>query len=406
MISSIPAFAQKIITWFNKHGRKDLPWQHRPSPYRVWVSEIMLQQTQVTTVIPYFEKFMAKFPDCRALAQASLDEVLHLWTGLGYYARARNLHKAANIILQDFQGEFPSRFEDVVNLPGIGRSTAGAILAFSKHQSFPILDGNVKRVLSRVFAVAGFSGNKQVEDQLWKISEEVTPQKNIHLYTQAIMDLGATLCTRARPNCAECPLQKECLAFSQGRVLEFPNPKPKTQKPNRKARLLIMMRSRKAKQKIQHEVLLEKRPAKGIWGGLWSFPELPPNAKTEKLSVFCKKEFGLKFMGFQALPKFKHTFTHFNLEIEPILIEISTGPLGKTQKLLKRKEKQDSLLEWQALQEACPKGLPSPIKRLLKNLSAHEYPNTSLIATPYTTKNKKAQRRISTVSKKRRLIKK
>ena len=251
-----------LLSWHTKHGRHDLPWQNTTDAYRIWLSEIMLQQTQVTTVIPYYERFIASYPSITDLAKAELDQVLHLWTGLGYYARARNLHKTAQIISADHNGVFPTDFEQVLALPGIGRSTAGAILAFSQGQHFAILDGNVKRVLARFYAVEGWYGKKQVETQLWELSELNTPKKNIQHYTQAILDFGATLCRRSKPLCIECPFQTDCQAFINDRVKELPHSKPKTTKPIKQTTMLLI-------QNDKGEVLLQRRPPAGIWGGLW-----------------------------------------------------------------------------------------------------------------------------------------
>ena len=225
------AFSKKLLTWWDKSGRKDLPWQKNINPYRVWVSEIMLQQTQVTTVIPYFEKFMTKFPNVQSLAMANVDQVLHLWTGLGYYARARNLHKTAIIICEQYSARFPCDIDTMQSLPGIGRSTAAAILSIANGAHHAILDGNVKRVLTRLHTVDGWPGENKVMQQLWQLAEQYTPKKRVADYTQAIMDLGATLCTRSKPTCEQCPAQNQCLSFLQSRQTEFPNKKPKKQSP-------------------------------------------------------------------------------------------------------------------------------------------------------------------------------
>ncbi|MGB1271575.1 MAG: A/G-specific adenine glycosylase, partial [Endozoicomonas sp.] len=226
-------FSQKLLEWFDQHGRKDLPWQQDKTPYRIWVSEIMLQQTQVTTVIPYFKKFMGRFPDVHALAAASEDEVLHFWSGLGYYSRARNLHKAARTVTKEFSGEFPRSVELLMKLPGIGRSTAGAIAAISMGVRAPIMDGNVKRVLTRYCGVKGWPGKSAVAEKLWDIAEQLTPDRRVDDYTQAMMDMGATLCTRSKPNCHQCPLKTHCKAHRAGEETRYPEPKPKKDKPQR-----------------------------------------------------------------------------------------------------------------------------------------------------------------------------
>jgi A/G-specific adenine glycosylase len=256
--------APALLRWWRAHGRHDLPWQRRRTPYRVWISEIMLQQTQVTTVIPYYRGFMARFPNLRALADAPLDEVLHLWSGLGYYARARNLHRAAQLIRDEYGGRFPRRFEQIAALPGIGRSTAGAILALARGERHAILDGNVRRVLARYHAIKGWSGEKRTEARLWALTEQHTPRNNVAAYTQAIMDLGATLCTRTRPRCNECPLASGCRAHALGRETAFPARRPKKARPVRRTRMLLVT--------CVNRVLLERRPPAGVWGGLWSLP--------------------------------------------------------------------------------------------------------------------------------------
>ncbi|MGB8326770.1 MAG: A/G-specific adenine glycosylase, partial [Steroidobacteraceae bacterium] len=266
--------AGALIVWHETGGRHELPWQRGRSLYRVWISEIMLQQTQVATVIPYYERFIARFPTVRALADASIDDVLHLWSGLGYYARARNLHQAAQRIRDEFAGEFPGDFASVASLPGIGRSTAGAILALALNQRFAILDGNVKRVLARYFGVAGNATERAVEKRLWVLSERCTPVERVDDYTQAIMDLGATLCTRSRPLCALCPLATDCVARRQGRQTEFPAPRRSAPHGMRRAKRVVMLLARARDQ----SVLLEKRPPRGIWGGLWCLPEFASEA--------------------------------------------------------------------------------------------------------------------------------
>jgi A/G-specific adenine glycosylase len=307
------AFADRLLAWWDQHGRKDLPWQHDRTAYRVWISEIMLQQTQVTTVIPYYQKFMDRFPDVATLAAASIDDVLHHWTGLGYYARARNLHKTAGIVCTEHDGEFPSGIDALEALPGIGRSTAGAIAALAQNQRAPILDGNVKRVLTRHHAVAGYPGERAVADQLWQHAEDHTPQDRFADYTQAIMDLGATLCRRGQPDCGHCPMNQSCVAHQTDRVSQFPGKKPKKDKPVRSARMFV----------LQHggAVLLEQRPSQGIWGGLWTPPERP--ADTELADLV--KELGFlkeSLLEEHVAPVFRHTFTHFHLDIEPVYATI------------------------------------------------------------------------------------
>jgi A/G-specific adenine glycosylase len=301
------SFAQRIVSWYDAHGRKSLPWQQHKTPYSVWVSEIMLQQTQVATVIPYYQKFMGRFPDLLSLADAAEDEVLHHWTGLGYYARARNLHKAAKRVRDEFDGKFPTEFEQVLALPGIGRSTAGAVLSLSLGQHHPILDGNVKRVLARHGAISGWPGQKSVEEALWQLTATLTPKDEVQKYNQAMMDLGASICTRSRPNCAACPVALDCRAQLTGRQGEYPGKKPKQTIPAKAAWLLVLQDDDK--------VLLEKRPPAGIWGGLWCFPEY--TGKDELLNQL--RQLGLDEQELQELPGFRHTFSHFHLDVQPIL---------------------------------------------------------------------------------------
>ncbi len=310
-------FAQAVLAWFDRHGRKDLPWQQAPTPYRVWVSEVMLQQTQVATVIPYFQRFMQAFPDIPALAAAPLDEVLQCWSGLGYYARARNLHRAACQIVERHGGAFPSQFEQVTVLPGIGRSTAGAILSLSLGQRHAILDGNVKRVLARCFAVQGWSGRSEVSRQLWALAEEQTPSERVADYNQAMMDLGATVCARARPACGRCPLVQVCVAHTEGRQAAFPAAKPRKQLPVRAACMLLLRNAR-------GELLLEQRPHAGIWGGLWSLPECPPEREPVH---WCREQLGLGGHQLAVWPIRRHTFTHFHLDITPVEILIEYAGL-------------------------------------------------------------------------------
>jgi len=324
--AAISAFAPELLRWFDVAGRKDLPWQRDTTSYRVWVSEIMLQQTQVVTVIPYYERFMRGFPDVRSLAQAPIDEVLHLWTGLGYYARARNLHRAAQVIVAEHGGVFPTTLEQVQALPGIGRSTAGAILALSQAQRHPILDGNVKRVLARHFAIEGFPGEQKVERELWRLAEACTPRERVANYTQAIMDLGATVCVRSRPSCPTCPLAGHCAARTRGLQTVLPTPKPKKSRPLRNAFVVMAVNEGGA-------VLLERRPPAGIWGGLWTFPQfdsqtqardwvaeqLPSGSGAHAVLPVC-----------EALADYHHAFTHFDLTLHPLLVRVAPrkGGLG------------------------------------------------------------------------------
>lgn len=306
--------ADALLAWFDRHGRHDLPWQVERSPYRCWVAEIMLQQTRVATVIPYFERFVARFPAVGALAAAPLDEVLHLWSGLGYYARARNLRRAALRVMAEHGGELPRDFEALHALPGIGRSTAGAILAQAFGQRHPILDGNVRRVLARYHALAGWPGAAPVERELWRLADAHTPAGRVADYTQAIMDLGATVCSRSRPACDACPLAAGCEARRLGRQAEFPAPRPHRPRPRRRARMLLLTDRAGC-------VLLERRPPQGIWGGLWCLPELGGESPRE----WSARVLGAPVEAATSLPGVSHGFTHFELEIEPWFARLASA---------------------------------------------------------------------------------
>jgi A/G-specific adenine glycosylase len=349
-------FSDQLLAWFDVHGRHHLPWQQNPTPYRVWVSEVMLQQTQVATVIPYYQRFMERFPDVRALAEAPLDEVLHLWTGLGYYARARNLRTCAQVLVARHGGEFPSDIEAVTELPGIGRSTAGAILALSRGQRQPILDGNVKRVLARVFGIAGDPGSSAVVARMWTQAEACTPALRVGAYTQAIMDLGATLCTRTRPACTVCPMSDRCVAALEGRQEELPSPKVKRARGSREATLLIAETGRDG----AIAVLVERRPEAGLWGGLWS----PPQFESEFAALdWCRREIGEPHVEPQLLTPIHHAFTHFDLLLRPL--RVRCRPNGAV-----REEGADRL--WYALAAPPKVGLPQPIRQLFERLRVAE----------------------------------
>lgn len=339
-------FSQSVLTWYHRYGRKNLPWQQEKTPYHVWLSEVMLQQTQVATVIPYFNRFIERFPAVTDLAAAPLDEVLHLWTGLGYYARARNLHKAAQTIASEFGGQFPITFEDVVALPGVGRSTAGAILSLSQNQHFPILDGNVKRVLARCYAVSGWPGKKEVENRLWAIAEDVTPADSVQYFNQAMMDLGAMVCTRSKPKCDLCPLQSGCIAYAEHNPAAYPGKKPKQSIPEKTAYFLI----------IQHdnEIWLEKRPAKGIWGGLYSFPQF---ATKDAMHDWLAQR-RISHSPLQQLIAFRHTFSHFHLDIVPVAANVTDRTAVHD----------DSDGIWYNSQNPPAIGLAAPVETLLKQI--------------------------------------
>jgi A/G-specific adenine glycosylase len=343
--------AARLLTWHAQEGRHDLPWQQNITPYRVWVSEIMLQQTQVATVIPYFERFMARFPEVRSLADAQPDEVLHLWTGLGYYARARNLHRAAQIIRDEHGGEFPRGLECVMALPGIGRSTAGAILSISTGARHTILDGNVKRVLARYHGVDGPIDANPTIETLWRYAEQHTPVENVAVYTQAVMDLGATLCTRAKPRCDACPIARGCRARIEGRQSELPAGKKR--RAARKLKRAVMLVARR-----ESLVLLVQRPSSGIWGGLWCLPEF---ADRESAAAFAARELDRARLMKSPLPEIEHSFTHFDLVITPVVARC--GGESKMREM-------NSI--WYDLADPARVGLPAPIKALLGNLEKQE----------------------------------
>ncbi len=343
-------FSRRILAWFDRHGRKDLPWQQQATPYRVWVSEIMLQQTQVDTVIPYFQRFMARFPDISSLAAASLDEVLHHWAGLGYYARGRNLHRSARLIMERHGGRFPEHLEQVMELPGVGRSTAGAILSLACGQRHAILDGNVKRVLARHAVIDGWPGRAAVLARLWERAEALLPRERVADYNQAMMDLGAMICRRRQPDCDRCPLAGDCQARAQGRQHDYPAPKPRRTLPQRKSRLLVLRRADGA-------VLLQRRPPTGIWGGLWSLPEL---AEGQNAHDWTRQWLGLDAITIKALTPIAHSFSHFHLTIHPVLAELGNTPATCVM------EAGDTV--WYKAGQNTNHGLAAPIQRLLAGL--------------------------------------
>jgi A/G-specific adenine glycosylase len=339
------SFSDQVLAWFKVHGRKHLPWQTDRTPYRVWVSEIMLQQTQVATVIPYYQRFMTRFPDVQSLARASQDDVLQLWTGLGYYARGRNLHKCAQIVAAEHFGEFPDNVDGLEQLPGIGRSTAGAIISLALNQRAAILDGNVKRVLARFHAIEGWPAKVTVSKELWAAAEAHTPEQDFADYTQAMMDLGATVCTRSKPKCSDCPLQNDCTGLKQGAPENYPGKKPKKTLAVKTTQFLIL-------QNNLGNILLEQRPSVGIWGGLWSFPELD---NAEDAVNYCNEHFGT-ITDYESKPSFRHTFSHFHLDITPVYISIE-----QTTRRIAENDRQQWLKchQWKTL------GLPAPVKKLL-----------------------------------------
>lgn len=343
-------FSHRVLTWFDRHGRKDLPWQRDPSPYRVWLSEVMLQQTQVGTVIPYFERFTEHLPDLASLAAASLDEVLHLWSGLGYYSRARNLHRAAVLIQQRHGGRFPSDIQVAQTLPGIGRSTAGAILSLSLGQCHPILDGNVKRVLARAFAIEGWPGERGVQGRLWELTAALTPRTRSGDYNQAMMDLGALVCTRSRPRCGLCPLAGRCQARALDTPERYPTPRPRRALPLRYSRMAVLRDQ-------GGRVLLVRRPPAGIWGGLWAPPEIPPGQEPVH---WCRDALGLPAVLVEMGQPRRHRFTHFELELVPVGMQMVAALPGSD----------EADRYWLAPDQPVQIGLPAPIARLLGAMDA------------------------------------
>jgi A/G-specific adenine glycosylase len=340
-------FAERVIAWQRQHGRHDLPWQGTRDPYPVWLSEIMLQQTQVAAVIPYFQRFLTRFPDVASLASADQDDVLALWSGLGYYARARNLHRAARVVVEQHGGEFPEHFETIAALPGIGRSTAAAIAVFVSSARQPILDGNVKRVLARCFGISGFPGGTKIEKRLWELAAGLLPERDVEAYTQGLMDLGAGICTRRRPRCEACPLGDECAARRENRIAELPSPRPRKPVPEKSTVMLILQRN--------SEVLLEKRPEPGIWGGLWSFPEV---SDAQEAATLSRGRFGAAVKADGALPVIRHGFTHFALNITPVLLRVT--------RIEPRAQSPGHV--WLTVEDAIGAAVPAPVRTILRQL--------------------------------------
>ncbi len=346
-------FAARLLRWFDRHGRRDLPWQRtdtsgRRDPYAVWLSEVMLQQTQVRTVVDYFERFVAALPTVRALATASEDQVFALWSGLGYYRRARFAHQAAQICVRDHGGDLPADFAALVLLPGIGRSTAGAILAQAYGQRWPILDGNVKRVLARHHGVAGYPGEVAVEKELWRHADLHTPQARVADYTQAIMDLGATICVRERPRCVQCPLAATCVAYCEGLTAALPTRRPARSIPTRATCMLVL-------RDAQGRVLLERRGPNGVWSGLWSLPEADSaDAARSRARQYAQ------VTGDELLAGFTHAFTHYRLQVTPLLFRCNVASTGVA-------DHPD--LRWCAADALEQLGLPTPVRRLLSRIN-------------------------------------
>jgi A/G-specific adenine glycosylase len=342
-------FQEQVLTWFDAHGRKDLPWQQDINPYRVWVSEIMLQQTQVKTVIPYYLRFMEQLPTVQALAAASEDEVLHLWTGLGYYARARNLRRCAATLCGQYNGQFPESVEALTELPGIGRSTAGAICSIAFGKPAAILDGNVKRVLARYAAIEGWPGKTAVLNSLWELAATLNPSQRTGDYSQAMMDLGATICQRSRPACELCPLQRSCQAHKLGQEQTFPGRKPAKKLPTRATTMLIIANS-------HGEIFMSRRPSEGLWGGLWGFPEVEDHAAATN---FCLDQFGQQPTRAEPWQILRHSFSHYHLEIQPLHLQLAHAPAAIMEG--------DAHL-WYNLSRPDAVGMAAPVSKLLKLL--------------------------------------
>lgn len=341
-------FSSRLLTWYAREGRHDLPWKEPTSFYRTWVSEIMLQQTQVTTVVPYFLRFMDAFPTVEALAATPLNQVLHYWAGLGYYARAKNLHKTALIISTELKGTFPKTVEKWAELPGVGLSTAGAIVSQSINIRAPILDGNVKRVLARFCGVKGVTSQKAVEKKLWDLADHFTPLDHAADYTQAIMDLGATCCTRHKPRCQECPLHPKCYASINDLQQSLPEKKPKKTLPTKTVHVMVL-------QSHCGHLLLQERPLKGIWSGLWSFPEFDDS---KAVVAFARDSLAIKRTSFKTLPLIKHTFSHYHLHLIPQHLML-TKPINL------KKHKTFAWINEKTIKE---RGLPAPIQTLIREL--------------------------------------
>ena len=348
-------FSDRLVAWFDHSGRKDLPWQ-KPDAYGIWVSEIMLQQTQVQTVIPYYERFMQSFPDVVSLADAPDDAVLQHWSGLGYYARARNLHKAAKIVRDEHGGVFPDSIDEVVALPGVGRSTAAAILSLAFDQRHAILDGNVKRVLARHRAIAGWPGTSSVARQLWAAAESYTPQRRAAAYTQAIMDLGATVCTRSKPSCSACPVSGDCRALRHDTIADFPGRKPKKCRPLRQTTMVLAV--------TQGAVYLERRPPVGIWGGLWSLPELADG----DVSDWCSETLNSRDNPMESWDTLRHSFSHYDLDILPVVVRVDATS---------RKVADGEDAAWHRLEDSPPGGIAAPVQKLINTLKMSDHVQNS-----------------------------
>lgn len=355
------AFARAVLAWFDEHGRTQLPWQQDPTPYRVWVSEIMLQQTQVATVIPYYERFMQRFASVADLAAADVDEVLEHWSGLGYYARGRNLHKSAGVCVEQHDGDLPQDIDALIALPGIGRSTAGAILSLALDERHPILDGNVKRVLARHAAIEGWPGKTAVQENLWAVSERVTPANRVGNFNQAMMDLGATLCTRTRPDCERCPVAASCAGLASGDPVQYPGKKPKRDTPERRASMVCLVRD--------DAILLERRPPSGLWGGLYCLPIVAVDGAEGRDTLASAPDSVISALAAQVdaakaspVARFSHTFSHFRLSVEVFVVTESAAPSDIPGAVM-----EGGRYVWYKVGDV-PGGMAAPVMRLLQTL--------------------------------------
>lgn len=358
----VASFARRLIDWQRRHGRHDLPWQGTRDPYRIWVAEVMLQQTQVATALRYYSRFLESFPDVAALARAPLDAVLARWSGLGYYRRAHHLHAAARVVMAEHGGRFPADSATLAALPGIGRSTAAAVAAFASGERAAILDGNVKRVLARHRGIDGWPGERDVETRMWALAESLLPRAGaspIAVYTQALMDLGATLCTRLRPRCGECPVAADCVARIEGCVDDLPHPRPGRSVPSRALRVLVVERG--------DRLALEKRPSIGVWAGLWSLPEL---SLGDDVTAAVVARFGVAPATQRAATPFVHRFTHFALTLHPLYVRLPyAAECGAGVAAMVRAAELDDAaagVGWFTPDEALASALPAPIRALLR----------------------------------------
>ncbi len=351
-------FSQLLLKWRNPLPGRDLPWAFESNPYKVWISEIMLQQTQAATVVPYYLRFIRKFPDIPSLTNASIDEVLNLWTGLGYYSRARNLHLAAQLIADQHNGQFPANFDEILALPGIGRSTAGAICALAYGHKAPILDGNAKRVYARSFCVDDEKDSQRIR-KLWKIADACTPAEDCQKYTQHIMDLGATVCTPRNPKCEVCPVRLLCCAKSANLIEKFPLRKQRIIRKTKAVTLVVALDQ-------SNRLLLERRPPSGIWGGLWSFPEFPGHI--DDVRNWFRQNYAINISIIQTWNPFHHDFTHFRLKITPLIVQITDSESNQFRR---------ADIDLVSLDEPLHRGIPAPVLELISRIKSTQFKTQS-----------------------------